>query len=69
MEINHTHRTIPNTLYTIAHFERLLFSAIVHFLHPLILPTVSATRQAPQKGKKKKASEIQHFKKPYINRF
>jgi hypothetical protein len=44
---------IPNTLYTIAHFERLLFSAIVHFLHPLILPTVSATRQTLQKKAKK----------------
>ena len=49
------HRTIHNTLYTIAHLERLLFSAIVHCLHPLVLPpAICCSSNIAKKAKKRK---------------
>ena len=51
--VNCAHRTIHNTLYTIAHLERLLFSAIVHCLHPLVLPpAICCSSNIAKKAKK-----------------
>ena len=53
--VNCAHRTIHNTLYTIAHLERLLFSAIVHCLHPLVLPpAICCSPNIAKKAKKRK---------------
>ena len=51
--VNCAHRTIHNTLYTIAHLERLLFSAIVHCLHSLVLPpAICCSSNIAKKAKK-----------------
>ena len=53
--VNCAHRTIHNTLYTIAHLERLLFSAIVHCLHLLVLPpAICCSSNIAKKAKKRK---------------